>query len=223
MKASYNLIWFTLAAFVIAIGGMIKLGRSTLPPAIPIEHEGHPTIGFANAKVHVVAFEEPKCINCKEFTLQIFPKLKKEFIDTNKITYTVIPVSFLSNSMPAAVALLGVYYGDPAYPNDELFFTYLDYLYQHQLDERSDWTTPEKLIEFARLASPAIDTDKLKKSIEMETYRIKIEQNTTYGKTVMHGALSTPTVYVNGIAIDNLTWDRVKEMIDKVLLEEGIF
>ena len=104
--------------FLFIVSGSVYLSRPQLPPSIPLSTKGQPTIGYAKAKVHVVVFEDPKCISCAGFNNEIFPSIKKEFLDTNKILYTVIPVSFMPGSMPAAIALLCVYHENPVYPND---------------------------------------------------------------------------------------------------------
>lgn len=222
IKPPRLLIWITFVVLIVGAGIVFHLYQSELPPSITINRQGQPTIGYAKARVHVVIFEEPKCSNCKEFEKEIYPKIKKDFIDTNKITYTVIPVSFLPGSMPAAIAWLCVYYADPLYPNDEQFFTYAEYMYEHQPDEHTDWATPEKLVEFAEKASPAINTTQLKKCIEMDTYRVKIEQNTNYGMQLMDGVISTPTVYVNGIEVKDLTYEEINKLIKEVLDHEGV-
>ncbi len=222
MRHIKSLVVFTFVVLFVSAGSIYLLNAKELPPAITINVEGQPTIGYPNAKVHVVVFEEPKCSNCALYTEQIFPAIKKEFIDTNKIKYTVVPVSFLPGSMPAAVALLCVYYENPDYPNPEMFFKYFDYMYAHQPDEHSDWATPDKLIDFAEHTSPAIKTDKLKKCTSMETYRIQIQKNTAYGAEIMGGQISTPTVYVNGIEVKELTEDNVKKLIKEVLASEGV-
>lgn len=222
MRFIKPLVLFTFLAIIISGGYIYYLCRTQLPPAVNISIKGQPTIGYPKAKVHVVAFEEPKCSNCREYNDKIFPIIKKEFIDTNKITYTVIPVSFLPGSMPAAVALLCVYYADPQYHNNEMFFKYLDYIYEHQPDEHTDWVTPERLASFAKKTSPAIDTKKLTKCTKMETYRAQIEKNNQYGQEVMKGVLSTPTIYVNGIEVKDLSIDKVRNLIKEVLKHEGV-
>lgn len=216
------LILFTVCILFLSATSVVYWSKSELPPSVQINWKGHPTIGYSKARVHVVLFEEPKCVNCKAFNEEIFPKIKKDYIDTNKITYTIIPVSFLPGSMPAAMALLCVFYSDPLYPNTDLFFKYLDYMYQHQPPENSNWATPETLLEFAQKTSPAINTEKLKKCIDMQTYRIRIEQNTNYGKQVMGGMISTPGLFVNGIEVKELSADEVSKLIKEVLEHEGV-
>lgn len=216
------LFWSTCGLFVAILVGVAFFAYIPAPPkGIAIETKGQPTIGSALAKVHIVVFEEPKCTNCKTCNEEIFPAIKKKYIDTGKIRYTIIPVSFLPGSMPAAVALLCVYYMHPEYPNDPLFFTYFDYLYRHQGAENTDWVTANLLTDYAEQASPAIDPQRLLQCIHHETYRIQIEKNTEYGAALMGGRISTPMIYVNGVAVQELTLDDLSELIDSFLLKEG--
>lgn len=217
-----KLVSSTFALFILITVTTFYITRQQLPEGIYINTRGQPTIGYPKAQVHVVVFEEPKCYSCKEYNNTIFPKIREEFIDTNKILYSVIPVSFLPNSMPAAVALLSVYYSDPIYPNSDLYFTYLDYIYSHQPKENSNWAVPEVLVDFAKKSSPAINLDKLRTAIDNESYRHKVEQNTAYTKEVMGGTISTPTVYVDGIKVETLTYDEVSRIIKQVLQKKGV-
>lgn len=221
IKPQKKLVIFTSLFFILVSTCVLIWNKSHLPEGIAINTKGQPTIGHPKASVHLVLFEEPKCISCKEYSNTIFPKIKEAYIDTNKAKYTVMLVSFLPNSMPAAEALFSVYYSDPLYPNDDLFFTYLDYLYQNQPPESTNWATSEKLIEFAKKASPAINLNRVKTCIEKEIHRTKIEKNTAYGTHLMGGTLTTPTLYVNGIKVESLTFDEIKSLVDEVLENTG--
>ena len=222
MSARKALVFVTLAFAVVIVVAVLLCHRKHLPEAITINTKNQPTIGYSKAKVQLVVFEEPKCINCKEFNDELFPKIKEEFIDTNKIRYTVIPVSFLPGSMPAAIALLCVYHNNGAYPNDELFFTYLQYMFDHQPGEHADWATRETLMEYAKQASPAINIQKLKSCTEKQTYRDEIERNNEYGKKVMGGILSTPTLFVDGIEVKELSYKKIKKLTEDVLERKGV-
>ena len=210
------LILITLALLVALTGGVVVATKRPLPDAVEINHTTHPTIGNPNAKIHLVLFEEPKCINCSRFTNEVFPKIKQEYIDTNKATFTVIIVSFLPGSMPAATALLCAYHADPMYPNSRLFFDYLDYMYEHQPPESSDWATVDELIMMAKATSPAINPNQLKKCIDQEAYIAKVRKNTELGRQVMGGSLATPTLFVNGVQARSLSFSHIQELIDEV-------
>jgi protein-disulfide isomerase len=218
-----RVLFLVSCVILFALSSTLYFTRSQLPPSIPILTRGQPTIGYSKARVQVVVFEEPKCSHCRDFNNEIFPAIKKEFVDTNKIRYTLIPVSFLPGSMPAAIATLCVYYENPLYPNDELFFKYFDHIYRYQSKRVTDWATPEKLVEFAQATSPAIQLDRLKEGIERETYRVQIEQNTNYGSQIMGGAITTPTVFVNGLRLQEISLESLRKLIEEVLEHEGIY
>jgi protein-disulfide isomerase len=170
-----------------------------------------PTIGYPQAKVHVVVFEEPKCSDCKVYDLDVFPKIKQEFIDTNQIIYTVIPVSFLPNSSPGAMALLCVYNQDPGYPNADLVIQLLDRLLQ------TEWTTLEEVVKIAEMTSPAIDLVKLRNCINQSAYEAQLASNLDLGKKLGDGKLSVPSLYVNGIRVKGEDYSSIKAAILKSL------
>lgn len=182
----------------------------------------HPTIGNSSAKIQVVALLEPKCPDSKRYNNDSFPKLKKDFIDTNKVTYTVITTSFLNQSMPAAESLLCVYHQDQTKPNADLFFKYLNYIYKVQPPERENWATTDTLLKYAASASSEIDLKKLKSCIEAKHYKDQIVKNTAYGNKLM-GELHTPTIFVNGMQIENkddtIDYENLKNAINKALNE----
>jgi len=223
IKPPRILFWITLSALLVISLFVCYSEKSKLPPSIEITTRNQPTLGYNKAIVHVVVFEELKCSNCKDFNSEIFPKIKKKFIDTNKIRYTTIPVSFLPGSMPAAVATLCVFNEKPLYPNPELFYKYMDYIYKHQPSETTDWATPERLNAFAKATSPAIDLEKLDSCVQKEKFRVQIQRNTAYGKQLMNGTISTPTVYVNGILVNEMTYKEIKRVIIEVLEHEGVY
>lgn len=45
-------------------------------------------IGSANAPIRVVEFYDLECPACQQFTLNIFPRIKEEFIDTGEVVWT---------------------------------------------------------------------------------------------------------------------------------------
>lgn len=221
-KTIHRLIIYTSLCFIAlaAVGFWVRSKQN--PDKIVLDTKGQPTIGNPNAKVHLVIFEEPKCGTCREFTEKLFPLLKKEYIDTNKILFTAIPVSFLPHSLPAADALMCVYYQDPDAPNSELFFAFLDYMYKHQpSSHKEDWATDDKLIEMAHKANPNIQLRQLRICIDRQAYRAKVAQNTEYARRVMHGDLATPTLYINGLQVKELSYKRIVRLIHKALLQEG--
>jgi len=220
MRAPKTLFFITCAVLAIIIACVIIFDRDPLPKPIAIDTTHQPTIGYPKAKVHIVVIEEPKCSDCKRYNNTIFPVIKKNYIDTNKVLYTVIPVSFLPHSMPAAIALLCVYHQD-ASPNNDLFFTYLDYIYKHEPPEHTDWASAQSLTALAQKASPSIKLPKLTPCINKERYFNIIRANTTYAKKLLGGTIQTPSIFVNGHRLTQLTLKNMEKLIHEVLLSVG--
>lgn len=179
-----------------------------------IDTTGQPTIGHSGAPVQVVVFEEPKCSECKLFSTLIYPLIKQKYIDTGKIQYTLLPVSFISDSMNASMAWVCVY---DQKKDGDLFFKYVEKTYTHQGDEDVDWATPEQMIKFAQETSPEIDLEALKTCLAKQAYKSQIEKNTDIGIDLMEGSLGTPAVYVNGKPIEVISLEAISKAIDQNL------
>ena len=194
-----------LAVLIFAVLIFNKAQRVDLPPAKQINIEGQPTIGQGNMKI--VVFEDMKCSNCKRYDTEIYPYIKSHYIDTGKAQYVLIPLAFIQNSIPAGNAALCVYHQKP-----ELFFAYVDYLYQHQPDEALDWATPATLTQFAQQV-PGIDMQAFATCIQNNTYYTQLQQNLGLASQVMGDTVQTPTLYINGVAVTPMT----VEQIDKIV------
>jgi protein-disulfide isomerase len=207
MKLSRLLMYVLLVViFVIWAGTWVTSRQSN--DVILIDTTDQPTIGDPQAKVHVVVFEEPKCKDCRHYNNAVFPLLKQEFIDTGKIIYTVVPVSFLPYSMPGALALLCVYNQDPGYPNADLFMQFLDHLL------RNSWTTMDDILRIAEQTSHSIDILKLRNCVNQATYTSQIESNLLLGKELQEDRFSVPSVYVNGRRVLDPNYDTIKAAIN---------
>ena len=123
--------------------------------------------------------------------------------------------------MPAAIAWLCAYDQDKKFPNNELFFKFVEYTYANQPPESENWATPEKLEKMAKGASPAIKIDVLHESLANETYRIQIEKNTKYGFSIMNHRLATPAIYVDGIKVEDISYSAIKDVINTVIQQKG--
>lgn len=189
------------------IGALVfyKVQRVDLPPIKQINIAGQPSIG--NGKITIVAFEDMKCSNCKRYDTEIYPYIKSHYIDTDKATYALIPLAFIQNSIPAGNAALCVYH-----QKSELFFEYVDYLYQHQPSEALDWATPTTLIEFAKHV-PGIELSSLATCIQKNTYYTQIQQNLGLAGKVMGDTIQTPSLYINGYAVTPMTIEQIEKII----------
>lgn len=208
-------VWITLFLIAVVIVGTSLTMKAPPSSAITIFTNGQPTIGKEEAPIHIISFEEPKCPSCADFSKDIYPKLKKDFIDTGKVKYTLILVSFLPNSAPAAEAMYAVYDKNPA--NTELFYQYAEYIYTHQPNESTDWATTPLLLDFAAKTNSQIDQQKLRRAIEQQTYGRFIQSNTVYAQEVMGGSISTPRIYINGIEMKEMNYEMLADTLREML------
>lgn len=209
-----------MAVLILLVWGGVWVNRG-IDSQSDLETKGQPTVGNAKAPVHLVVFEELKCPQCRRFNLTVADSLRKDYVETNKIQYTVIPVSFIENSMPAAAALLCVYHQDGDKPNSGLFFTFLSYIFHHQPTESLNWATPDNLLDMAKNASPEINLDHLKRCIDSGDYSDQIGKNTLYAAKLGDGSISTPGVYINGRKQNDITLDGLKNALNEALRHSG--
>jgi len=184
--------------------------HSRLPKQVQIDTKDQPTMGNPKAKIHIVAFEDLKCHNCMRYNVEIFPKIKKKYIDTGKAKYTVMNVAFIPGSMPAANAARCLYQ-----QNKKFFFPYVKYIYNHQPSESANWATIPNLVSYASHI-PGVNKQKLSECIYRSPYTQRINKNLKIGMGIMKGVVSTPSVYINGYAVKPLTMRRFDEVMADV-------
>lgn len=178
-----------IAAIVIAImqSNKPKSGNS-------FDYATHPTIGQPSAAIKMVEFGDFKCSSCKIFATQVYPQLKKDFIDTGKVQLSFYNFPFIAaDSMNAAVAAQFIYHQKPAD-----FWTYYDALYNQQPDnvEKTIYATSDYLVNLAKKANISVDYRLMKQDIDQLTY--KSEVNADYNKGTQVGVQGTPTLFING-------------------------
>lgn len=187
------------------------------PQAVSIDISDQPTMGDKDAPIQVVSFEDFKCVNCRFFDLQLLPWIVKEYVKTGQANYTAISVSFLPNSMQAAVASRCVYKQDP-----QQFFVFADLLFHKQGDEMTNWANTAKLLQWSSQLK-GISHDQFSACLMNPKMVTEIIDNTQQGVDIMGGSLSTPAVYINGILVRPLTQQHIKETIQYVRKQkEGV-
>jgi protein-disulfide isomerase len=159
------------------------------------------TFGNPKAEIKVVIFEDFQCKYCKEFVNRILPEIKKDYIDTNKISYTIVPVAFIYGSKVIANAAMAVYDLDKS-----KFFDFLKVISDKKtiLDSKGD------LLEIAKNLE-SIDLRIFKDFIDQDAYSKNLRSNLDYAKKLMKSQFQVPTIYLNGKKIKN---ERLKELID---------
>ncbi|NGX56354.1 MAG: hypothetical protein K1060chlam5_00592 [Candidatus Anoxychlamydiales bacterium] len=152
--------------------------------------------GNKNALVQVVIFEDFKCKYCKDFTLLHLSDLKKNYIDTNKIGYTIVPISFICGSNNFANAAIAIY----NLKRDKFF----DYLYEISKDDISI-ESKEDVFKITKNIS-GLNHDLFMDIVKYKIFDEDLEENLKISKSIMKRNFVVPTAYVNGhkVKMDNL-------------------
>lgn|SRR3990167_4289684 len=199
-----------IIAIIVIVLFMIRKPAVTLPAPVQINTQNQPTMGNPNAPIHIVAFEDLKCANCMRFNIQLLPKIKKAYIDTGKAKYTFINLAFIPGSQPAALTARCVYD-----QNTKLFFDYVDHLYHHQPPENENWATIPYLLSMATQIKN-INQQKLMQCIVSQQNNNIINQNMKIAEKIMPKGVATPSLYINGILVNPLTWLQITAVIGNV-------
>ena len=164
----------------------------------------HPTIGEKTAPVTIVEFLDPECESCAVMD-PIVKGLLKEF--EGKIHYVVRYMPLHQNSVLAAAAL------EETRPSGK-YFQALSTLFYSQ-PEWADHQNPKP--ELIGVILKKIDVDILSSSPSqlIEKHKKNIEQDQADAKAL--GVTSTPTIFVNGEMVDNLSYGVLKAKIQGLL------
>lgn len=183
---------------------------ASLPIPIVINLVDQPIKGDKNAKNTIVSVEDFKCPNCRRFNNEILPWVTKEYIDTHKANYSLLSVAFISGSITAANAARCLYS-----QNSDYFFQFADILFQNQGLETENWTTTTNLLELSSQV-PGADQNQLASCMIANQYHDKIMANTDQAFKMMNNTLSTPAVYINGVAVKPLTKEQFELVFENV-------
>lgn len=189
-----------------------------LKPSRPIEEsdlQNQFTIGFPKARVHMVVFEDLKCPDCKHYVENVYPVIKKRFIDTNLMRYTSIPIAMLPGSSIASMASLCV-----LNQGDQQFDDYVKYAYQHQQDEHIDWVNNRVTIDFASHI-PGLNISTFEKCIVNRQTQKELEHNMNLAYEVMSDHFNTPGIFINNKRILVPTIDNITKLIEDELMTCG--
>lgn len=166
----------------------------------------HP-LGNKDSKVTVIEYLSPTCPHCKAFADQVYPQLKAEYIDTNKIQF--IPRPFVRNVLDAVVFMLAEAAGEAKYHDvvDTYFKT------------QDQWVTSQKPADAMFAIAQQLGFTK-------ETYDAALTNQALFsGLETMRDQASkefqlqgTPTFYINGkMLTGEASLEALKAEIDPLL------
>ena len=164
----------------------------------------HPTIGEKTAAVTMVEFLDPECESCAAVD-PIVKGLLKEF--EGKIHYVVRYMPLHNNSVLAAAAL------EESRPSGKYFQALSGLLYYQP--EWADHQNPKPELIAVILKRIGVDILTSNPSQLIEKHKKNLEQDQMDAKAL--GVTSTPTIFINGEKIDNLSYQVLKAKIQSLL------
>jgi protein-disulfide isomerase len=167
------------------------------------------SLGSPDAPVKIVEYASYTCPHCAAFHAAVFKDLKKDYIDTGKVHFTLREVYFDRYGLWAAmVARCG---------GDMRYFGIHDMLF----DQQAEWAASQDPVQVvaslktigiaAGLDGAAIDVC-LNDQAQAEALIARFQTN-----MAADGVEGTPTIFINGAKHSNMTYDDLKAIIDAEL------
>src|SRR5512142_1624367 len=153
-------------------------------------------LGPANAPVTITEFASMTCPHCAAFNEQVFPKIKKEYIDTGKVKY--IFREFPLDIKAAAGSMLSRCIAKDDAPK---YFAVTDMLFRQQ----NDWVVKNTTETLTRIGKQAgLTQQQVETCLKDQSLLDKIAADQKYASDVLK-VDSTPTFFINGEKIKGET------------------
>jgi protein-disulfide isomerase len=165
---------------------------------------GERVMGKSTAPVTVIEYVSLTCPHCAQFQKELFPRMKKEFIDTGKVRYIVREFPIGRTAGTAAIV-------NRCAPEDKYFF-----LLNQFLTRQPEWVSqevrPEAIYAVAKASGMSRETfDKCLSNQPIIDGLTEVKQR---GR--QFGVIGTPTFFINGRKAQGVvTYDQIKAMIEQ--------
>lgn len=184
------LVGFVLGALIGYRWGSTSSARQVLPTPTPrfvrykIPTEGFPSLGPKDAPIVIVEFSDFQCPYCKRFHQQTFEALMAAYPGKIRFVYRNLPLTTIHpEALPAAEASLCAH-------EQGAFWPYHDRLFQGELGEAAYLRYAQEL---------NLDVKRFQQCLQERRYRDFVEKDMEFAINL--GVRSTPTFFINGIAL----------------------
>ena len=164
---------------------------------------GDRAMGSANAPVTVVEYASLTCPHCRAFHQNVFPKLKRNYIDTGKVRYVVREFPIGRSAGNAAII-------NRCAPADKYF-----QLYGLFLNNQREWVSQEVRLDAIYGVAKRIGMTRgqFDNCLANQSMIDALDEQKQRGRRL--GVKGTPTFFVNGQkAQGTVTYDEIKRMIE---------
>lgn len=189
MKTRAQFLTVLTAAILLAAAAIVTTLWLTRPREIPLtgmpSFDGQPTLGSPDAPVTLILLENFMCEHCKAFEADVFPAIKRDFIDTGQVQARYVNLAWGEEA-----ATLSGLAGECAYQqNNNAFWDYKTKLYETQ----RQWQTAAELSEVAGGVA-GLNADALESCISERQTQSDVENDLNLANTL--GVSGTPSVIV---------------------------
>ncbi len=173
-----------------------------------LSYEGQPTLGKADAPVTVALFEDFLCPHCAEFSDQVWPQIKRAFIDTGKAKAVFFYFPVISQTQSPVIGGMG----QCIYLQSNSAFWDLEQILMRTQTQLFDTT---KAIDIATQYAPSLNKQQLTKCVDAGTGVKTVTKDAQIARGL--GLQGTPSVLVNGKQVTDTSWAGVKKAIEAAL------
>ncbi|KKQ67332.1 MAG: DSBA oxidoreductase [Candidatus Daviesbacteria bacterium GW2011_GWA2_38_24] len=169
---------------------------------VKVALDDDPVIGDKNAPVTLIEFSDYECPFCKRHFDQVYPELKKNYIDTGKVklVFRDLPLSFHDpNATEQAVAANCA----REQGGDATYFKYHDEIFKRTTSNKT--FAKENLPKIA--ADLGLNTSNFQSCLDSNKYKDEVTKDLNYAATV--GASGTPTFFVGKSEGSEITATRI--------------
>jgi len=164
--------------------------------------------GSNEAKIHLIVYESLTCVHCANFHKEIYPSLKKEFVDTG-----IIKIEF--KSFPLDMASLNA--SKISHCKNDGKSEILHFLFKNQ----EKWAKGNTIEEFNKNLKTIIDDQKFEIDFDKCLNDKKIEDFVLEGRingVKEFNVNATPTIIINNKKFDKtLNYKNLKKTIEKLI------
>jgi protein-disulfide isomerase len=151
---------------------------------IPIDDD--PMIGPEDAPITIVEFSDYECPYCQRWHTEVFERLLEAYPDEVRLVYRDFPLTSIHpNATPAAIAA-------NCAREQDVFWDYHDKLFGMELGLNT-----EAYQEYASQLD--IDTEEFNECLDSGRYEEEVQADFDFAANL--GVRSTPTFFINGIAV----------------------
>ena len=170
--------------------------------------------GDSTATVWVVMISDFQCPFCKEWHDQVYPQVKREYVDTRRVrlAYVNYPVRGHQNAWPAALATMcASAQGRFWQMHDAVFATQARW---------SPMSAPQQLFDSLAIASGVRDQAAWRSCVQRESLRPLIQAD--YERSVRSGIRATPTFIIGQSVVEGAVgFADIKVRLDSALAGTG--